>query len=195
MVKKRVMDGDITQLLRETAAGDKNAEALLAKLVYRELRNQAAWHLSRERRDHTLQATALVNEVYLRLAGQLDREWKSRAHFFGVAAHLMRLILIDHARAHRSAKRGGDFQRVSLDELDRPRLFAEEQYDQLVALDGALADLEGVDLRAARVVELRFFADLSNEEAAAVLGVSPRTVKREWQFARVWLYDRLSQQA
>jgi RNA polymerase sigma-70 factor, ECF subfamily len=190
-----LMGGDITQLLHKTAAGDKDAESILATIVYRELRHIAAYQLSKERPDHTLQATALVHEVYLRLAGRFDREWKSRAHFFGVAAHLMRLILVDHARAHRAEKRGGALTRVALDELDRPRLFAEEQYDQLIALDSALMELQGVDPRAARVVELRFFADLSNEEAATVLGVSPRTIKREWQFARVWLYDRLCESA
>ena len=188
------MDGEITQLLRKTAAGDKDAESVLTGMVYRELRRIAAYQLSKERPDHTLQATALVHEVYLRLAGQLDREWTDRAHFFGVAAHLMRLILVDHARAHRAEKRGGAFTRISLDELDRPRLFAAEQYDHLIALDTALVELHGVDPRAARVVELRFFADLSNEEAATVLGVSPRTIKREWQFARIWLYDRLCEE-
>jgi RNA polymerase sigma factor (TIGR02999 family) len=183
--------GEITQLLRKTAAGDKSAESILTAVVYRELRHMAAYQLSKERPGHTLEATALVHEVYLKLAGQFDREWESRAHFFGVAAHLMRLILVDHARAHRAEKRGGSVARISLDELDRPRLFAAEQYDHLIALDTALEQLQSVDPRAARVVELRFFADLSNEEAATVLGISPRTVKREWQFARIWLYDRL----
>ena len=188
------MEGDVTQLLRKAATGDKDAESALVPIIYRELRRIAAYALSKERPDHTLQATALVHEAYLRLSGQIDREWNGRVHFFGVAAHLMRLILVDHARSHRAEKRGGAFRRISLSELNRPRPFDPDQYDQTIALDSALVALEGVDPRAARVVELRFFADLSTEEAANVLGVSTRTVKRDWEFARVWLFDNLCEQ-
>ncbi len=161
-------------------------------LVHQDLRRRAAAYLARERPDHTLQATALVHEAYLRLAGQFDRDWQNRAHFFGVAAHLMRLILVDHARAHRSEKRGGENRRVNLDELDCPRLFAPEQYEGLIAIDEALAELTLLDERAARVVELRFFGDLSLQETADVLGISSKTVKRDWQFARVWLHQKLT---
>ena len=186
------MDGDVTQLLKKAAAGDKQAESALLDTVYQELRHRAAAYLASERQDHTLQATALVHEAYMRLAGQLDRDWQGRSHFFGVAAHLMRLILVDHARAHRADKRGGEMQRVSLEELDRPRLFAPEQYEQVIAIDDALAELAALDERAAKVVELRFFGDLSNREAAEVPGVSPRTIMQDWQFARLWLHKKLA---
>lgn len=186
------MPEDITLLLKRAAAGDKTAETALLDIVYEELKRRAAAYLARERRDHTLQATALVHEAYVRLAGQLDRDWKNRSHFFGVAAHFMRIILVDHARAHGAEKRGGQAQRVDLEELDRPRLFAPEQYEHLIALDDALAELESYDDRAVRVVELRFFGDLTTEEAAQVLGVSTRTVKNDWKFARNWLHQKLS---
>ena len=186
------MPEDITLLLKRAAAGDKTAETALLDIVYEELKRRAAAYLARERRDHTLQATALVHEAYVRLAGQLDRDWKNRSHFFGVAAHFMRIILVDHARAHGAEKRGGQAQRVDLEELDRPRLFAPEQYEHLIALDDALAALESYDERAVRVVELRFFGDLTTEEAAQVLGVSTRTVKNDWKFARNWLHQKLS---
>jgi len=186
------MAGEITQLLKQAASGDKEAEAELMEVVHQELRRRAAAFLARERRDHTLQATALVHEAYLRLAGQLDRDWQSRSHFFGIAAHLMRLILVDHARAHRSEKRGGENRRVSLEELDRPRLFAPDQYESIIAIDEALAELSALDQRATRVVELRFFGDLTFQEVADVIGASSKTVKRDWQFARVWLYQKLT---
>ena len=189
------MPSEVTQLLNKAAKGDRNAEAELLDVVYRELRQTAAAYLARERRDHTLQATALVHETYLRLAGQLDRDWQNRSHFFGVAAHLMRLILVDHARANRAEKRGGDIRRVSLEELDRPRLFAPDQYEGIIAIDEALTEMEQLDPRAARVVELRFFADLTFQEASDVLGVSARTAKDDWQFARVWLHQKLAHES
>ncbi len=186
------MPDDVTLLLSRAAAGDPEASATLMDVVYDELKRRAAAFLARERRDHTLEATALVHEAYLKLAGQFDRHWENRSHFFGVAAHLMRIILVDHARAHHAEKRGGHAHRVDLDELDRPRLFAPEQHEHLIAIDDALVELAKYDERAARVVELRFFGDLTSEEAAEVLKVSSRTVKNDWKFARLWLHQRLA---
>jgi RNA polymerase sigma factor (TIGR02999 family) len=156
--------------------------------VYRELRRVAAGYLRRERRDHTLQATALVHEAYLRLLGRKRVRWQSRAHFFGAAAQIMRCILVDHARRHDAAKRGGARWRVDIEEGLAPS--GPRDLD-LVALDTALAELSGFDPRQARIVEIRFFGGLSVEEAAEVLGVSPATVKREWSMARAWLHQRL----
>ena len=157
-------------------------------LVYEELRRLAHSYMRKERSDHTLQATVLVHEAYMRLIEQREMNWANRAHFFGVAAHLMRLILIDHARRHRTEKRGSGQRAV---QIERVALFAEEQYDDLIALDAALNSLAAVDERMAKVVELRFFTELSVEETAEVLGVSPKTVKRDWRFARVWLARQL----
>jgi RNA polymerase sigma factor (TIGR02999 family) len=180
--------GDITQLLGELRDGKPGAADRLLPLVYDELRRLAAGYMSRERPDHSLQATALVHEAYLRLIDQ-RQNWQNRAHFFGVCAHLMRLILVDHARRHRSGKRGGVLHKVPLEQV---LLFAEEQYDDLLALDEALERLAARDPRMVRVVELRFFADLSVEETATVLGVSQETVKRDWRVARTWLHAELS---
>src|SRR5262245_12750525 len=158
-------------------------------LVYQELRRRAAASLRRERRDHTLQPTALVHEVYLRLVDQRRVAWKNRAQFFGVAAEIMRRILVDRARAHRTAKRSGRWARVTLD----PALAVAAPVDvDVLDLDAALTRLAALDARKSRIAELRFFGGLSLEEAAEVLELSRATAERDWQFARAWLFDALS---
>ncbi len=184
--------GDITILLAELRAGDRSAESKLMPLVYYELRRLARRFMRAERPGHTLQPTALVHEAYLRLAGQREITWQNRAHFFGVAAQLMRRILVDHARARQAEKRGGHEQRVSLDEALE---YTEGKAGDLVALDGALDRLAERDPRQGRVVELRFFAGLTEKEAAEVLGISVRTVKRDWHVARAWLYKEIKKGA
>jgi RNA polymerase sigma factor (TIGR02999 family) len=181
-------DDDLTGLLRAWGDGDREAGERLIPLVYDELRRQAARHLRRERREHTLRPTALVHEAYLRLAGQ-RAPWRNRAQFFGVAARVMRRILVDHARGHGAAKRGGSWCRVGLEEdtaVARPRDL------EVLALEAALADLAGLDPDKARLVELRYFGGLSLEEAASVLEVSPSTATREWRMAKAWLYRRIT---
>jgi RNA polymerase sigma factor (TIGR02999 family) len=169
--------------------GDQQALEKLMPLVYDELRRLAGRYLRRERPGHTLQATALVNEAYLRLVDQRDVRWQNRAHFFGIAAQMMRRILVDHARSHQVAKRGAGARKLSLDEA----IEAPEQADvDLVALDDALSDLARIDPQQSRIVELRFFGGLTIEEVAEVVGVSPATVKREWTMAKAWLYRELS---
>lgn len=158
--------------------------------VYQELKRLAAIHLSREDPNHTLQPTALVHEAYLRLVDQTNVDWRNRAHFFGVAAEMMRRILVNHALARRTAKRGGGDTRISLD--DAVSFFETRDLD-LVALDEALAGLTLLDARQGRIVELRFFAGLSIEETAEVLDVSPATVKREWSTAKAWLHREITQ--
>lgn len=180
--------GDITRLLVELRQGSPDAADRLVPLVYKELRSLAAAYMRRERSDHTIQATALVHEAYMRLIQQHEKNWQNRAHFFGVAAHLMRNILVDHARRHCAAKHGGAHKRVPLDKVN---LFSEEQYDELIALDEALVRLAKLDERMVRIVELRFFADLTVDETAEALGIAPRTVKRDWQVARSWLSSQL----
>jgi RNA polymerase sigma factor (TIGR02999 family) len=175
---------EVTMLLSALTRGDENAASKLMPLVYDELRRLAGSYMRRERADHTLQATALVHEAYLKLIDQRAVNWQSRAHFFGVSAQLMRRILIDHARGLARHKRGGEHRKVSLDEAF---VFAEQQADELLAVDDSLNGLAKIDARQARVVELRFFGGLSVEEAADVLGVSPKTVKREWSVAKAWL--------
>jgi RNA polymerase sigma factor (TIGR02999 family) len=175
---------DVTQLLLAWGRGDPSALERLLPLVEAELRRLARHYMRGERTGHTLQATALVNEAYLRLVEQHRVQWQNRAHFVGVAARLMRRVLVDHARTHQYAKRGGGARRVTLD--DAAGLVLNRPVD-LVALDEALGRLAAVDGRKARVVELRFFGGLSVEEAAEVLGVSAVTVKREWAMARAWL--------
>ena len=177
-------------LLSALTNGEDGAAAKLIPVVYDELRRLAGSYMRRERVDHTLQATALVNEAYLKLIEQRAVNWQSRAHFFGVAAQLMRRILIDYARGHTREKRGGEQKKVSLDEVI---LFSEQQADELLAVDDSLNLLEKMDPRQARVVELRFFAGLSVEEAAEALGVSPKTVKRDWSVAKAWLYADLKE--
>ncbi len=179
---------DLTQLLRDWNAGDREALDRLIPLVYDELRRLARRELRRERVDHTVQPTALVNELYLRLLQQRDATWQNRAQFFAVAAQLMRRVLVDHARARVAAKRGGGAPRVSLDAgLELP---ADGGVD-LLALDRELTRLAELDPDQARIVELRFFSGLTIDETAAAIGRSPRTVKREWRLARAWLYGRL----
>ena len=152
------------------------------------MRKLAANYLRRERPDHTLQPTALVHEAYLRLVDQTRVNWQNRAHFFGVAAQIMRRLLVDHARKHNAEKRGQDFQKLSLDEnIDR----AVERSAELIALDDALKALAVIDEQKARMVELRYFGGLSIEETADVLGVTPTTIKRHWRLARAWLYGEM----
>ncbi|HEX6738413.1 MAG TPA: ECF-type sigma factor [Vicinamibacteria bacterium] len=174
---------NVTALLRAWAGGDREAGERLLPLVYRELRQQASRHLRRERRDHTLPTTALVHEAYLRLVGN-PAPWESRAHFFGVAARVMRQVLVDHARRRRAAKRGGGWTRVS---IDGAAPLAGERGMDFVLLDRALEELAMLDAGKARLVELRFFGGLSLEETAKALGVSAATVTREWRLARAWL--------
>jgi RNA polymerase sigma-70 factor, ECF subfamily len=180
--------GRISHLLQQWASGDLRAREDLVPLVYQELRKRAAAYLRRERRDHTLQPTALVNEAYLRLMGQDRVTWINRAQFFGVAAQAMRRILVDHAREREAAKRPGGI-RVTLDEGMRtvPPIDCE-----LLMLDSVLQELAVIDQRQARIVEMKYFAGLSEEEVAAILSLSRTTITREWQSARAWLYRRLT---
>jgi len=179
---------EITVLLRRAHAGEAEAEAALIEAVYGELRTMAARYMRRERAGHTLQATALVNEAYLKLVRQEDVSWQGRSHFFATAATLMRRILVDHARKHLAGKRGAGFDVLPMDE---GLVFAPERAGSLVALDEALARLAERDARVGRVVELRFFGGLSVEETAAAMGISERTVQREWEFGRSWLRKEL----
>src|SRR5579871_3077629 len=181
---------DVTVLLSALTRGDDGAASRLIPVVYQELRKLAGAYMRREREDHTLQATALVHEAYLKLVEQRSVDWQSRAHFFGVAAQLMRRILIDHARGHLRQKRGGEHRKVSLDEA---LIFSEKQKDELLAVDDSLNQLAKLDPRQARIVEMRFFGGLSVEETAEVLGVSPKTVKRDWSVAKAWLYADLKE--
>lgn len=178
----------ITQLLESWSSGDHEAAEQLLPLVYEELRRIAARQLRQERGAHTLQATAIVHEAYLRLIGQEGLQWPSRAHFFAFAAHLIRRILVDYARTRNRAKRSGQYDRVTLAEVADLAL---EKSPDLVALDEALSSLEKVDPRKATVVELRFFAGLTLEEIADQLGISQETVGREWRRAKAWLYTAL----
>lgn len=180
--------GDVTQLLLGLAARNPQVENDLLEVVYAELHRMADRLMRNERPDHTLQATALINEAYLHLIDQRGKNWKNRAHFFGVAALVMRRILVDHARTRRTEKRGGGQRKVSLDETV---LLTPEQSDEILALDEALSRLSQFDPRQSRVVELRFFGGLTEPEAAEVLGVAARTVKRDWSIAKAWLYGEL----
>jgi RNA polymerase sigma factor (TIGR02999 family) len=181
--------GDVTALLRRLSEGDTAARDQLFTTVYQELRRLARRTMRAERSDHTLQATALVHEAFLRLAGSNAISWEDRRHFFAVAAQTMRRILVDHARTLKAVKRDGG-QRADL----TPNIaINEENVDDILAVDEALDRLQVIDLRQSQVVELRYFAGLSNDETAAVLGVNPRTVKRDWQMARAWLHSRLSE--
>ena len=182
--------GEVTELLVRFREGDREAEAELIPLVYKELRRLASRHLNRERGDHTLEPTALVHEAFLRLVTDNQPEWRDRAHFFGVAARLMRQILVDHARRHNSLKRGGDCQRSTM--TDELLVYSPEKSAELMALDEALHRLAGQDERQCRVVEMKFFAGLDIEQIATVLDVSPRTVKREWTMARAWLHQEMT---
>ncbi len=181
---------EVTQILHDWSGGDANAPERLMPFVYDELRRLARSFLARERGSHTLQPTALVNEAYLRLVDQTRVNWQNRAHFYGIAARMMRRVLIDHARAHATEKRGGATIRLSLDDVQVP---IEERATSFVALDEALERLEQMDERKCKVVEMRFFGGQSDQEIADFLGVTTRTVLRDWKKARLWLYRELSQ--
>jgi RNA polymerase sigma factor (TIGR02999 family) len=180
---------EVTQLLLAWGNGNKEALEKLMPLVYEELRRLAHQYMRRERPAHTLQTTALVNEVYFRLVDQKHVHWQNRAHFFAISAQLMRRILVDHARSHQYAKRGGGAYKVSLDE---GAVVAQEQAADLIALDDALLSLAAIDERKSRIVELRFFGGLSVEETAETLKTSTRTVMREWSMAKAWLYKTIN---
>jgi len=174
---------DVTRLLAELHSRNEDAVAKLVPLLYGELRRLASYYLRRERPEHTLQPTALVHEAYLRLVDQ-DVQWRNRSHFFAVAAQLMRRILVDYARSHRAAKRGGVATKISLEE---GIAVSKERAGDLVALDEALNRLASIDPQQGRIIELRFFGGLTVEETAEVLGISPATVKRDWNVAKAWL--------
>lgn len=180
---------DITILLNDACRGNDEAVNRLLPLVYDELRALAARHMQAERSDHTLQPTALAHEAYIRLVGQRQVDWKSRAQFFALSAQAMRRILVDHARRHDSEKRGGGRQRVTLDVAEGADIAQRSLY--VLTVDDALNRLATFDVRAARVVELRFFGGLSVDEAAEVMGLSVRTVKRDWMVAKAWLAREL----
>jgi RNA polymerase sigma-70 factor (ECF subfamily) len=180
--------GDVTVLLEQLAKGKEEVASKLIPLVYNELRRLAGGYMRRERNDHTLQPTALVHEAYLKLVEQRSVNWQSRAHFFGIAAQLMRRILVDHARGHLRDKRGGGVIPVPLDEA---LVFAPEQSSELVKLDQSLERLANLDPRQSKIVELRFFGGLTVEQTAEVLGISPKTVKRDWSVAKAWLHGDL----
>lgn len=178
----------VTVLLRKWSEGDENALEQLTPLVYDELHRLAHQHMRRESAGHVLQTSALINEAYLRLVDQPRIQWESRAHFFGIAARLMRRILVDDARKRNSAKRGGSLIQVPLDEIEN---LAQHQAANVVAVDEALQRLEAIDTRQSQIVELRFFAGLSIDETAELLKVSPGTVMRDWTFARAWLKSQM----
>jgi RNA polymerase sigma factor (TIGR02999 family) len=178
---------EITQLLANWGQGDRSALEKLLPLVHSELRKIARRQMSQERPGHTLQATALINEAYLKLLGQEGFEWHNRAHFFAVCAQIMRHILIDHARAHAREKRGGGAIKVSLNDADAAVMIGDKA-EHLIALEDALSFLERVDPQKGKIVEMRYFGGLSIEETADVLNISPRTVRREWQRSKAWLY-------
>ncbi len=188
-MSQKVSD-NVTQLLIELSNGDRKAVDLLLPVIYDELRKLAANYLRRERPNHTLQPTALVHEAYIRLVDQTRVNWQNRAHFFGVAAQIMRRLLVDHARKHHAEKRGQNFQKLSLDEnVDR----AVERSSELIALDEALKALAVFDEEKARLVELRYFGGLTIEETADVMGVTPTTIKRHWRLAKAWLRGEMQQ--
>lgn len=179
---------NVTQLLDQLSHGDQQAMAELMPLLYDELRKIARHHLGRERPDHTLQPTALVNEAYLRLIGQQRVRWQNRVHFYGIASQLMRRILIDYARSRRAEKRGGLSHRISLDDV----VVSDERAIELVALDAALSSLARIDPQQSRIVELRFFGGLTIEQTAEFLGISPATVKRDLNVAKAWLHREIA---
>ena len=183
--------GEVTQLLIDWSNGSHDALEQLFPLVYEELRRLAHRYMSRERPGHSLQTTAVVHEAYLRLIDQNHVQWQNRAHFFAIAAQMMRRILITHAQSHAYAKRGGGALKVSLDEA---AVLSQERAGELLALDEALQSLTTIDPRRSQVVELRFFGGLSNEEIAEVLKISPNTVTRDWNVAKAWLYREMSKE-
>lgn len=180
---------DLTSILDRIRSGDTGAREDLWPLVLDELRRMALLHLRNERTDHTLQPTALVNEVFLKMTGGQSIDWKNRAHFFAIASKAMRRILVDHARGHGRVKRGGEWQRV---ELEAGITYDPQRSWHLIALDEALDRLAEWDPRQSTIVEMRFFGGLTEEEIAEALGISSRTVKRDWLFAKTWLWDQIS---
>jgi len=182
---------NVTQILRDWNEGDADAPARLMPLVYEELRRRSADCLRRERRDHTLQPTALVHEAYVKLVGQNRAQWKDRAHFCSVAAQLMRRILVKYAEAHNADKRGGQLRKIYLDET---RELAQERAPDLLALDDALKGLAVSHPRESEIVELKFFGGLNAKEIGEVLNVSTKTVLRDWQFAKAWLSRQLARE-
>jgi RNA polymerase sigma-70 factor, ECF subfamily len=188
MDKSLVSPQRVTQFLANWSQGDDAALAELTPLVYQELRRLAHHHMTGQRPDHTLQTTALVNEAYLRLADQTNPNWQNRAHFFAVAARAMRQILVSYARSNRAQKRGGDALKV---ELDETAIVSPEQSKEIVDLHEALERLATLDSRKAQIVELKYFGGLNHDEIAEFLKTSTRTVRRDWIFAKTWLYDEL----
>jgi RNA polymerase sigma factor (TIGR02999 family) len=184
-----VQTHEVTQLLIDWSNGDRVALEKLMPLIDEELRRLAHRYMRRERAGHTLQTTALVNEAFVRLVNRKNLQWQNRAHFFGIAAQLMRTILVDHARSHASAKRGGGARKL---ELDEALVVSQQRASEVIALDEALKQLALLDPQQSRIVELRFFGGLTVEEAAEVLHVSPATIKREWSTAKAWLYHELA---
>lgn len=182
--------GDVTFLLTQLRQGSQEAANRLVPLIYSELRRMAGAYMRGERPGHTLQATALVNEAYMRLVGGQPVEWQNRAHFFATAAHTMREVLLDYARRVRADKRGGsDARRV---EIDEALCIVPDKLEDVIAIDEALERLDRIDPRQSRIVELRFFAGLNVEETAEVMGVSPKTIKREWRSAKAWLHREMA---
>jgi RNA polymerase sigma-70 factor (ECF subfamily) len=179
--------GQVTQLLKAMRGGDPQAAQDLLPLVYAELHRLAKSYMRRERPDHTLQATALINEAYLRLAGE-EIDWKNRAHFIGLSAQVMRRVLVDHARVHNAEHRGGGLQRV---EMQEEMAISPERLDQVQQIDDLLKKLETVNPRQARVVELRYFGGLTFDEIAGLLELTSRTVKSDWALARIWMLEQL----
>jgi len=189
---QRDSSNQVTTLLVRWREGDSEALEELMPLVYGELRRLAGHYLRKERSDHTLQSTALVHEAYLRLAGQSPPEWQNRAHFFGIAARIMRQILVEHARARDAAKRGGGACRLT---LDAAVAISDRTDVDILELDRALTGLAELDPQQSRIVELRFFGGLTIEDTSEVLGISPATVKRDWVTARAWLYRAMTGEA
>ena len=183
---------DLTQMLIQLSEGRAQVVDDILPLIYDELRRLAGNYLRRERSDHTLQPTALVHEAYLKLIDQTQVKWQNRAHFFGIAANIMRCILVDYARQHRADKRGGAAEKLPLEE--EILIVSEGKSAELLALDEALENLAKIDEQKSKIVELRYFGGLSVEETAEVLGVSEVTVKRHWRMAKAWLYGQLSQE-
>jgi len=183
---------EVTFLLQKIRQGDSEAHVHLWERLYPELHRLAERYFKRERQAHTLSASALIHEAYFQLVDQSGKEWQSRAHFVGVAAQVMRRILIDYARSHRAGKRAGAHRQISFNEQ---LLLTPERAEQIVALDEALARLAALDARQSRIVELRFFGGLSEKETAEVLGIGVRTVTREWRMAKAWLYGELHSKA
>ncbi len=182
---------EITQILHDWNNGNEEAKEKLLPFVYNELKRQARFLMSKERSNHTLQPTALVHEAFIKLSDGAGIEWQDRRHFYGIASHLMRQILIQHARMHAADKRGNNPLHFSIDDL---QISTEERAGSIIVLDDALEKLAKIDERQAKVVEMRFFGGFSNEEIAEALEISVRTVVRTWQAARFWLYRELNQE-